>query len=229
MDQVRPGRDRSNSAKSFVITTSFTTSSIQFESSFLRRPLLSLPTRTMIRSARTLHPARFHLRPTVSRSPILYARTLSTTRCLRNAGKTSLSTPEEEGHPKISAVPFHFGQEDADSRLKIAALLATGTSTIVFFLLPWDPLMTLFRNDSNDPQPNLRDHPPLPPAPAGIGRELSPRIRNRREHAHARRHARRAVARVAVQLCGRVRGEADRGQRAAGEGVVRGEGGECAW
>ncbi|KAI5450178.1 hypothetical protein NCC49_003327 [Naganishia albida] len=104
----------------------------------------------MLRSARLIHAHRL---PKASRSSNTYARTLSTTRAVGNTEKTSLApqttptptptpSPGDDGHPKISAVPFHFGQQDADARLKIAALLATATipnliyATILRFLPP---------------------------------------------------------------------------------------------
>lgn len=71
-------------------------------------------------------------RPGNTRAPILRARTIFISRPLLNQQinnekqNESISQLEDQGHPKISAVPFHFGVEDANSRLKIAALLATG-------------------------------------------------------------------------------------------------------
>jgi hypothetical protein len=76
-------------------------------------------------------------RPTLSAAPVIRARTIFISRPLLNQQisdgnqDASVSKQEEQGHPKISAVPFHFGQEDANSRLKIAALLATGKPPIL--------------------------------------------------------------------------------------------------
>lgn len=161
----------------------------------------------MLRYTRVLQPVRSALvRSALSRAPTAYQRrSLSVSRSLFDeqlGDKTdarNIAPQEDQGHPKISAVPFHFGREDADSRLKIAALLATGMSILSWLNLYSNSFpATYLCSTSNNPQPDIRYHPPLSPPTPGVCAEFPPRIRYRRKQPETRRDASGTLADLEV-------------------------------